>query len=644
MRKRLAPVASVMVLVALSATSSPGAAVLDPDPWDHRWYLGLDPGIWSGQISIRIPDDTGAALQDHRIVTSSGQTLLDLDRLLAPVRPLAVEQGFGVDPDVLARLRQRASRRCGCQPPDLGAYFTVLVSTRDVDLTRVMEALNGHPAVVVAYPVPDRRLIAPPDDIPPSTPSFLDGQGYLLPSPDGIAATYAWTVGGGRGEGITVVDMEAGWDLAHEDLGACVDAMLPGIGTVDPDVSMDYVNHGTAVLGVMVGGDNGYGVTGIVPDAVCKVAPDWTVEHWYDIPRAIVMTAELMEGQPAVIVLEAQTPGPGYDPDVDPQKGLVPVEWEPPVYDAILTAVASGLVVVEAAGNGSENLDDRSLYSDRFDRTVRDSGAIIVGAGLPYGRSAEWYTNFGSRLDVQGWGSQVTTTGYGDLFDGGWDVHQFYTAQFAGTSSASPIVAGAVASLMGAVLWETGEVMDPLTVRRTLVETGTNQASPARHIGPLPDLREAIGTSISICGDGILHADEVCDDWNTGPGDGCSADCTSDESCGNSIVDTAVGEMCDDGNVEAGDGCSAHCLSDETCGNGFVDESMGEVCDDGDVGSGDGCRADCLSDETCGNGVLDEHMDEQCDDGNLEDGDGCSAGCLIEFDTLGGGCGCNLVR
>jgi cysteine-rich repeat protein len=148
------------------------------------------------------------------------------------------------------------------------------------------------------------------------------------------------------------------------------------------------------------------------------------------------------------------------------------------------------------------------------------------------------------------------------------------------------------------------------------------------------------------CGDGNEDPGEVCDDGNHIDGDGCSADCLSDESCGNGVVDvvrgeecddasensdmtpdacrsdcTAAGcgdgvidsnEVCDDGNTSDGDGCRGDCLSDETCGNGVLDP--GEACDDGDNDSGDGCRADCRSDESCGNGIVDAIVGEVCDD------------------------------
>ncbi len=139
-----------------------------------------------------------------------------------------------------------------------------------------------------------------------------------------------------------------------------------------------------------------------------------------------------------------------------------------------------------------------------------------------------------------------------------------------------------------------------------------------------------VESEIPECGNGDIDDAEVCDDGNRRSGDGCSADCLSDETCGNGYLDVALGEECDDGNTRSGDGCSADCLSDETCGNGVLDVAAGEICDDGNRRSGDGCSADCLSDETCGNGRLDSAAGEECDDGNTVGGDGCDAFCHIE--------------
>ncbi|HTN91600.1 MAG TPA: DUF4215 domain-containing protein, partial [Sorangium sp.] len=127
-----------------------------------------------------------------------------------------------------------------------------------------------------------------------------------------------------------------------------------------------------------------------------------------------------------------------------------------------------------------------------------------------------------------------------------------------------------------------------------------------------------------MCGNGLVEDRERCDDGNTTDGDRCSADCTSDERCGNGAIDAARHEVCDDGNERDGDGCSADCMSDERCGNGVVDAIRGEECDCGadELGVADPlcrgvqnadlrgyCRSDCK--KHCGDGELAE--DEICD-------------------------------
>lgn len=70
---------------------------------------------------------------------------------------------------------------------------------------------------------------------------------------------------------------------------------------------------------------------------------------------------------------------------------------------------------------------------------------------------------------------------------------------------------------------------------------------------------------VSICGDRIKTAVEICDDGNMEDYDGCTSACQAtegwycdsdgecSESCGNGIA--TISESCDDGNVVPGDGC-----------------------------------------------------------------------------------------
>src|SRR5512141_1947599 len=78
------------------------------------------------------------------------------------------------------------------------------------------------------------------------------------------------------------------------------------------------------------------------------------------------------------------------------------------------------------------------------------------------------------------------------------------------------------------------------------------------------------------CGNGVIDPGEVCDDGGTIDGDvldgkRCSADCKSDESCGNGIWDQKAGEACDKNDPAWAGHCSDDCKSTLSCGNHQVD-------------------------------------------------------------------------
>jgi hypothetical protein len=122
----------------------------------------------------------------------------------------------------------------------------------------------------------------------------------------------------------------------------------------------------------------------------------------------------------------------------------------------------------------------------------------MVGAGGPprggyADRERLDFSNYGSRVDVQGWGREVATLDYGDLQACDTDSRQrHYTSLFSGTSSASPIVAGAAILLQG-ISRSRNALLSPARLRALLRDTGTPQAGDLREqIGPRPDLARAI--------------------------------------------------------------------------------------------------------------------------------------------------------
>ncbi|MFN0248519.1 MAG: S8 family peptidase [Kofleriaceae bacterium] len=319
------------------------------------------------------------------------------------------------------------------------------------------------------------------ESCPIITPSFESYQGYLGPAPHGIDAPAAWRRGQ-RGAGVWFADIEGGWNAKHEDLPGDRITHVGG----KPINDWTWRAHGTAVLGEVVGKDNGKGVVGIAPDVerVFTSSIGGT-----SVADAIDVAArKLRPGD--VLLIELQSSGP--------RGAWIPVEWWNDVFDAIKAATDRGVVVIEAAGNGYEDLDHRA-YQGRFDRSKRDSGAIVVGAGAPprtgfADRERLDFSNYGARVDVQGWGRKVATLDYGDLQDCSTtsEADRHYTGEFSGTSSASPIVAGAAVILEGVARSKRG-VITPRELRDLLRRTGTPQAGDtSKHIGPRPDLARAM--------------------------------------------------------------------------------------------------------------------------------------------------------
>lgn len=460
---------------------------------------------------------SGAAVYRAR----SGSPTEGMARLLADVPGATVRPLFG--PSGRRSGGRVASLPADDATSDLAAFHHV--DAPDERLDELAESLRRLDEVAAAYvkpagEPPQINDMAPsPEEPPATTPDFTGRQGYLDVAPGGIDARYAWLQAGGRGAGVNIIDCEWGWRFTHEDLAEAQGGVVIGVPSADD-------NHGTAVLGEIGGDPNAFGVTGVCPDAFVRAASFLT------LPTAMVIRQAADRLRPGdVILLEIHRPGPGASGAG--QDGYIAIEWWPDDLAAIQYAVARGVVVVEAAGNGARNLDDAiydrpaagfpSTWRNPFDAGGPDSGAIIVGAGAPppgthgqdHGpdRSRLDFSNYGRRLDAQGWGREVTSTGYGDL-QGGDDRDLWYTDRFSGTSSASPIVVGAVACLQGAVRALGRPPLTPGEVRRLLRTTGTpQQDAPGRprteRIGSRPDLRQLLGYALNLpSGNGELTRSE----------------------------------------------------------------------------------------------------------------------------------------
>ncbi len=360
-------------------------------------------------------------------------------------------------------------------------HHLTLPATADIEAA--LSDLTASSVATWAYPAPEP---APP----PVTPDFSGMQGYQRPAPQGVDADRARSDPRSRGAGMRIVDLEYDWNPFHEDLGLDWSSDLGG--TQFPRYTGFADEHGTAVFGELVADDNGFGVTGGVPDAAMfGISPVQRLSSGgtsYRPAAALSHLATILTRGDTVLI-EQQTVGPNGG------TRYVPLEWVQSVFDAFVMLNQLGIVVVETGANGGENLD-APAFQGRFNRSVRDSGAIIVGAGSSTTRARLSFSSYGSRVDVQGWGQNITTTGSnGNLFGGTApaNLNIRYTRSFGGTSGAGPIVTGVVVSVQsylratGRPLWTARQLSD------LLKSTGTSQGGDlTQRIGPLPNTRAAL--------------------------------------------------------------------------------------------------------------------------------------------------------
>lgn len=467
----------------------------------------LGPGWSRTEISVKFRSGQSIRVRDGAL-TDLGTGALDGARgTLAHYAGGRWKRSHQVAEEELDRMRGIAERNLGRPLADLNLQFR-LELPEGASASQAVADFRALEVVQTACGVPTPMVL-------PTAPDLRDEQGYLTQAPYGFGFGSAWGIhdptniafpAASRGSGIDVADIEYDFNEMHVD--------LPWVQVVGPPAYSPAGitdNHGTCVLGELVARDDGNGTSGAVPWSNPYFAeaaePNNPFDPYDDTLRIEMAISDLTNvfGDGDVILIEQQIAGPNYT-GVG-QNGLVPVEWYEPIYDAIVQAVGNGIVVVEAAGNGAENLDSSVYVGDPLALhepflPQNDSGAIIVGAGsapstTSDGRVLLSFSNYGSTVDLQGWGEKVATTGineywgYGDLYNAG-GYNEAYTATFSGTSSASPLVAAACVQLRAIHFAKRNFHLSPSRVREVLRHTGSPQQGAGGNIGPRPDVMKAL--------------------------------------------------------------------------------------------------------------------------------------------------------
>jgi len=441
----------------------------------------LGPGEYSGLMAIKFWNNTGVKLNSFSapepmpppepiFITDIPEFQLDVDQInfiLASHSIMFSERAFTRPELELDLEREKAEIIVEEELPDLNLWFFLDAPDYPIAL-ELLVPLFTNPVCEIVYLHPN------PTNLP--TANLEGHQTYLQPAvSNGYDALYAWTQPGGDGSNVKLIDIEYDWYYAHEDLLKSSSDILWGVNQNLFGTSLD---HGTASLGVSGALSNSYGMKGIVYNANIKMISSLNASATWLLHDAIsYAVSNTSPGD--VILLEQQASAGGT---------FCPVEYWALFYSPIANAAALNRIIIEPAGNGFSDLDVLATWGNLFQRSYRDSGAIMVGAGTAANRSKVNFSDYGSRVDIQGWGDwSVASLGYGDLT--GTVLSNEYTKSFSGTSSASALSAGVAASVESYAKTRYGFYLPSLVLRSNLVNNGIAQTfGPAGNIGPLPNL------------------------------------------------------------------------------------------------------------------------------------------------------------
>lgn len=372
------------------------------------------------------------------------------------------------------------------------AHYANLVTLHfgaDADVRAIARELNQRPEIVraVAVPaaLPPRVTVADPllgttDQVDVDPGTGLEHQWYIYR----VHADAAWAIA--EGSAVVVADVDWGVRPTHQDLAPNLD-MTHAHNAYDggTDVTTGAsVFHGTGVLGLAGAARNGVGMTGIAPAATL-----WMIQadsgpgspvggNSWAAGIEYVRTAD-SGGRRKVAILEVQTGAFGN------------YEMVPSVNTVIRTAIASGVVVCVAAGNGNRDasIDDGGL-------PIPETGSILVGA-TAYASASN------PRASFSNWGDRIVVAAPGDASHDLTCNNTSDTAYrngFGGTSGATPKVAGTAALMLSI-----NPQLSHTEIRDILVATGGSVTSdPGRPAGVFLNAQAAVAEAQRRVGRAVL--------------------------------------------------------------------------------------------------------------------------------------------
>lgn len=287
---------------------------------------------------------------------------------------------------------------------------------------------------------------------------------------------------------------------------------LPAVGAA-PAQDPAVLNRGKGILGILLARDDGEGIVGLAPGAypldACQAGAGAPVPpRVRPIPPPGGVSQDLLKARGQAIADAIRSAvqeiplGCGDVLLIDAQAEHThgPAETLPYVYDAIRSAVALGVVVVEPAGEAKPG--EQGMKIDSMLRSV-PSGALIVGALNGCG-DRDRHSNYGARVQLCALGANH------QVFSLSGDGHDWMVN--CQTRAAAAIVAGAAASAQGMTLARTGSKLLPAQLVESLRDCGTSPSAGSL-VGRIPELlvfyrqhlQPLIGDVLHVSGALALH-------------------------------------------------------------------------------------------------------------------------------------------
>lgn len=327
----------------------------------------------------------------------------------------------------------------------------------DADGKAIVRQLNQLPEVerAVVMPlaippdaVPTDPLIGATDQVSVDPATGLENEWYIFR----CTADQAWATASGAN--VIIADIDFGFLVTHQDLVPNLD-MAHAHNAVDGSAFVSFggdIDHGTGVMGLAAAAANGTGMAGFAHAAIL-----WPIQANRGAGAALPgdsfanaidwVSTQDTGGKRLIINLEVQTGQFGN------------YEMVPAVNQAIRDAIAKGIIVCVAAGNG-----DRQADVGDDGNPIPPTGSILVGATQydPAQNVRASFSNFGPRIVVSAPGDSAhdltCSTSSNDAYRNG----------FGGTSGATPKVSGTVALML-----EANPSLTPAEVQQILVSTGS---------------------------------------------------------------------------------------------------------------------------------------------------------------------------